>query len=122
MKDDDGQVDWLTAPPAPPVFGTPLRKLVRRGGPDTSLAAAERVDTTKSEEAVYCLVADAGSNGITNSEVARRLGKLPNATSPRWIALLEKGLVRDSGRRRLNPTGRHERVMVLASIGTETEK
>jgi hypothetical protein len=98
-------------------FGTPLHKLVRAGGPDTSLAAAAMVDTTRSEAAVYRLVVAAGVRGITNSEVARHLGKLPNATSPRWSALLEKGLVKDSGDRRLNPSGRYERVMVVRNDG-----
>lgn len=104
-----------------PEFGTPLHKLVRRDGPDTSLAAAAQVDTTKSEKAVYDLVVAAGMRGITNSEVAAALHKLSNATSPRWTALVEKGLVVDSTRRRMNPGGRLERVMVLAEFGTKTE-
>ena len=99
-----------------PFFGTPLHKLVRHDSPDTSIAAAALVDTTSSERMVYDLVVEAGEDGITNSEVARLLGKLPNATSPRWIALIEKGLVRDSGRRRRNPTNRLERVMVLRDL------
>lgn len=97
-------------------FGTPLHKLVRRDGPDTSLAAAASVNTTKSERAVYELVVAAGEHGITNSEVAAALNKLSNATSPRWTALIEKELVIDSGRRRKNPQGRDERVMVATGI------
>lgn len=97
------------------VFGTPLRKLVRHNAPDTSHAAASRINTTRSEEAVYLLVVAAGARGVTNSEVAFALGKPIHATSGRWSALIEKQLVRDSGERRLNPTGRYERVMILGA-------
>lgn len=95
-------------------FGTPVHKIIRRDAPDTSREAGEKVDTTSSEKAVYDLVVAAGSHGITNSEVAARLNKPIHATSGRWIALVEKGLVIDSGQRRKNPRGRNERVMVVA--------
>ena len=95
-----------------PTFGTEPRKIIRRNAPDTSREAGLQVDTTASERAVYALVVAAGAHGITNSEVARRLNKPIHATSGRWIALMEKGLVVDSGRRRKNPNGRNERVMV----------
>ena len=99
---------------AAPTFGTEPHKIIRRDAPDTSRAAGHLVDTTKSEEAVYRLVESAGDRGITNSEVAQLLNKPAHATSGRWSALVDKKLVKDSGRRRPNRYGRDERVMVLA--------
>ena len=82
------------------LFYTPPHELHRTTDPDTSAEAANSIDPTKSEKRCYSLCAESGEKGITNSEAAAALNKLPNATSPRWRPLARKNLIVDSGERR----------------------
>jgi len=85
----------------------------RINDPDTSVDAANAVRANKGEQECLTLVQNAGSQGITNTEAATMLGRLANATSPRWRPMVRKGLIRDSGLRRENSvSGRKEIVWI----------
>ena len=98
------------------LFGTDSNKIIRTGAPDTSAEAGRRVDTTRDERRVYRLVKES-RDGLTIKECARQMTKFPNHISGRFTGLQEKGLIRDSGKRReasrvmvvtnLNPTRKH---------------
>ncbi len=83
-----------------PVFGTALHKLHRKDAPDTSVAAAGKVDTGKDEELVYRHICRSGENGLTNKELEPLMGKAMSSFSGRVSALIGKELVKDSGKRR----------------------
>jgi len=97
--DDDDD----TPPPPVDLFGTPWYMLHKRGDPDTSREAAKLVETTKEEKRNFFTLLNAGPRGITTTFAAMILGKMNHAVSPRWAALVRKGLVRDSGERRKSP-------------------
>ena len=80
-------------------FGTPLFKLVRSNAPDTSRAAAQRVNTTEKEKQVYACI-QSSPHGLTGKEVAQRLNRPFNSISGRLTGLTDKGYIRDTGRRR----------------------
>ena len=80
-------------------FGTARFKIVRRDAPDTSSAAAARVDTTQGERLVYEAI-NASPTGLTGKEIAHQLGRAFNAISGRLTGLRDKGIIEDSGRRR----------------------
>lgn len=80
-------------------FGTARFKIIRHDAPDTSRAAAARVDTTQGERLVYEAI-DASPPGLTGKEIAERLGRPFNAISGRLTGLRDKGLIEDTGLRR----------------------
>ncbi len=94
------------------LFGTDSHKIIRTGAPDTSVEAGRRVDTTRDERRVYKLVKES-RDGLTIKECAQLLSKFPNHISGRFTGLQEKGLIRDSGKRRGN-----SRVMVVTNLPT----
>ena len=79
------------------LFGTDPYKLHRREAPDTSVAAAYRVDTKGDEQKVYEYIANHGP--CTIKAVARSMGKQLNQISGRITALLDKELIEDTGDR-----------------------
>lgn len=93
MAARQGQFDW-------PV---PARRT------DTSQAAAEAIsaDAPRLRELVLDEIRRAGrSHGLTADECARRLRRSVLAIRPRFSELLAAGLIRDSGARRSNVSGR----------------
>ena len=92
-------------------FGTPAFKLARRKDPDTSMDAAEKVDSTTLEQQVYEAIAK-HPNGCIAEEV---MSHFPNhgvqTISPRFAPLLRKGLIEDTGERRKATTGHSQRVL-----------
>jgi len=92
-------------------FGTEPKMLVRTTDPDTSIDAAEKVDTTKLEQLVYEAIAK-HSDGCTSEEL---MAHFPNhgvqTISPRFAPLIRKGFIEDTGERRRSSTGRSQRVM-----------
>jgi len=94
-----------------PVFGTNPHKLVRRQDPDTSHEAAKKVKTADLERLVYEVIR-MFPNGCTSDQVMKCL---PNhgvqTISPRYAPLMRKGLIEDTGERRVASSGRNQRVM-----------
>lgn len=81
-------------------FGTTVQDIVRHDAVDTSVAAAKRVDTSKWERLCYAHCRSRGIWGVTNAETAQHYVRPVHAISGRWSALIDKGLVFDSGFRR----------------------
>ncbi len=81
---------------------------------DTSIAAAEALAPKLgrlqrlAEEAIR----DAGSRGLTADELAARLEMDRWSIQPRTSELKRKGLIRDSGMRRPNATGKQAIVWI----------
>lgn len=63
----------------------------------------------------------AGPRGLTADELAQRLDMDRYSIEPRTSELRRKGLIRDSGRRRKNASGKMAIVWVSNYLGTETE-
>jgi len=82
-------------------FGTAAYKIIRKDAPDTSVAAGLSVPTTFMEALVYDTLYTY-RNGATIKEVARKLDRLPHTISGRFTGLQEKGLIRDTGLRRMH--------------------
>ena len=92
-------------------FGTEPKMMVRTTDPDTSMEAAEKVDSTKLEQLVYEVIAK-HPDGCTSEEL---MAHFPNhgvqTISPRFAPLIRKGFIEDTGERRRSSTGRSQRVM-----------
>ena len=87
------------------LFDLPMSGRARRQDPETAKAAARTVDAeTLSGQVLTLLEAEPG--GLTSEELAERLGRDRLSVSPRLRPLVEKGLARDSGRRRATRLGR----------------
>jgi predicted ArsR family transcriptional regulator len=88
----------------------------RRRDPDTSHDAAASIRMSDMERRVYrCLGGKLGA--ATSFEIAAFLGLSLVTVSPRLKPLVEKGLVRDSGRRKLGETGRPRIIWECRSVG-----
>lgn len=92
-------------------FGSEPKMMVRTTDPDTSMDAAEQVDSTRLEQMVYEVIAK-HPNGCTSDEV---MAHFPNhgvqTISPRYAPLIRKGFIEDTGERRKSASGRSQRVM-----------
>jgi len=95
-----------------PIFGTNPHKLVRRDDPDTSHQASQKVDTTKLEELVYKTIKSFGDRGCISDDVLNLYSHMPySSITARYKALMQKGLIEDTGERRSGRSGRPQRVM-----------
>lgn len=93
-------------------FGTDPKKLVRSNAPDTSIEAAESVDTTRLEGMVYETIRKFGSHGCISDEVRALHPQYPySSITARYRALMDKGYIVDTGKRRTGASGRNQRVM-----------
>ena len=92
----------------PTLFDLPIIGRARARDPETAKAAARGADAhTLSGQVVRLLEQEpAAAGGLTSEELAERLGRDRLSVSPRLKPLVEKGLVRDSGRRRGTRLGR----------------
>lgn len=81
---------------------------------DTSIAAAAALAPKlgRLQRLAEGAIRDAGLHGLTADEVAARLGMDRWSIQPRISELRRKGLIRDSGRRRPNATGKQAIVWV----------
>lgn len=89
---------------------TPDYKLYRTGGIDTSEEAAEALNVNKMEQEVLDVIkkyTDCISDQVLGHFDPRRSSTI----TPRYTALLEKGLIIDTGERRPGRSGRNQRVM-----------
>lgn len=81
---------------------------------DTSIAAADALAFAlgQLQREVFQTIAQAGMIGLTTDELSFRLGRDRWSVQPRTSELRQKGLIRDSGLRRLNPSRRRAIVWV----------
>lgn len=75
---------------------------------DTSIAAADALAPKlgRLQFMAAAAIGDAGAHGLTADELAARLGLDRWSIQPRTSELRRKGLIRDSGQRRPNATGK----------------
>lgn len=98
-----GQLDWVENPPAPYAKGS-----------DTSREAAESLSNTATMRGcVLNAIKLRGALGATDQELQELLHLPPNCETPRRWELVNMGLVRNSGQRRKNRSGRSAAVWML---------
>lgn len=87
-----------------------------KGDAETSREAAEAITPKLGRLQAMALAAigEAAANGLTADELAARLGMDRWSIQPRTSELSRKGLIRDSGNRRPNVTGKAAIVWVVA--------
>lgn len=87
--------------------------MARCSDPDTSKAAAASLDPTKLEAEVLDAIKSFGSQGCISDQIE---GQLPHikcsSLTPRYAGLAKKGLIRDSGLRRVAKSRRQQIVWV----------
>lgn len=97
------------------IFGTSFCKLVRRNDPDTSQVAAVLVNSSELEEMVYHTIKSFGVIGCIQDDVLTCHRSYPySSITARFKALLDKGLIQDTGERRKGRSGRSQRVLVAS--------
>lgn len=97
------------------LFGTPAYKLVSKKAPDTSVEAAESVDTYSLEQAVYKAVCSFGQIGCIQDDILNLpqfKDKPYSSVTARFRSLLDKKLIIDTGERRIGKSGKKQRVLV----------
>lgn len=91
---------------------TASKRLYRADGTDTSRKAAEQVPVSVLEHIVYGAVKHYGRAGCIQDQVLYDLAQFNyNSITPRFRALLDKGLIEDTGERRKGNSGRSQRVL-----------
>ena len=91
-------------------FGSPPFKLVRKDSPQTSVEAAQAVDSTKLEQIVYEAI-KGFPNGCISDEVLEALPDYRySSITPRYRALLDKGFIEITGTKD-GRSGKKQRVM-----------
>ena len=85
---------------------------------DTSIAAANVLAPKlgRLQRLAEAAIRSAGADGLTAEELAARLRMDRCSIQPRTSELRRKGLIRDSGKRRPNSTGRQAIVWVVAPL------
>lgn len=91
---------------------------------ETSIAAADAIAPKlgRLQRMAECEIRDAGARGLTADELAARLQMDRYSIQPRTSELKRKGLIRDSGQRRPNSTGKLAIVWVNSQIATYIKK
>jgi predicted transcriptional regulator len=92
---------------------TDPRTLARTNGPDTSKEAAASIDTSYLEQVVLGAVMTQ-PDGAIQDDVLRLLAPRNYAYSSvtaRFRALLDKGLIKETGEKRKGRSGRNQRVL-----------
>ena len=81
---------------------------------DTSVAAADAIAPKlgRLQRMAETTIRNAGLSGLTADELASRLGMDRWSIQPRTTELKRKGLIRDSGQRRQNATGKQAIVWI----------
>ena len=91
-------------------FGSSPFKLVRKDSPQTSVEAAQAVDSTKLEQIVYEAI-KGFPEGCISDEILEMYPHYPySSITARYRALLDKGFIEVTGVRR-GKFGRNQRVM-----------
>lgn len=83
-------------------------------GVETSIAAAREIDLSvgRLQRIALSEIRTAGARGLTTNELAARVRINRDSIQPRTSELRERGLIRDSGARRLNANGKRAIVWV----------
>ena len=92
-------------------FGSEPKMMVRTTDPDTSMDAAEKVDSTKLEQQVYEVIAKYPDGCIAEEVMSHFPNHGIQTISPRYAPLIRKGFIEDTGERRKASTGHSQRVM-----------
>lgn len=93
------------------IFGSEPKFMVRASDPITSIEAAEQVDSSKLESMVYEVIAK-HPNGCTSDEVMAHFPAHGVQTiTPRYAPLIRKGLIEDTGEKRMGKSGKFQRVL-----------
>ena len=81
---------------------------------DTSIAAADAIAPKlgRLQQMAETTIRDAGLSGLTADELAAQLGMDRWSIQPRTTELKRKGIIRDSGQRRPNATGKQAIVWI----------
>ncbi|MCB2114273.1 MAG: hypothetical protein R3C42_07355 [Parvularculaceae bacterium] len=84
---------------------------------DTSMAAADAMAPKlgRLQRMAAAAIRDAGADGLTADELAARLDLDRASIQPRTSELKRKGIIRDSGRRRRNVSGKAAIVWIEAA-------
>ena len=92
----------------------PIKHLYRKDAVDTSVQAACSLDVTRLEYAVLAAIRKLGP--CISDEVREHFPNLSySSVTARYRALLDKGLIKDTGNRRKGNSGRKQRVMEAAA-------
>ena len=87
--------------------------LARCSDPDTSKAAAASLDPTKLESEVLDVIKSFGDAGCISDQVELKLSHIKcSSLTPRYAGLVKKGLIQDSGQRRVARSKRQQIVWV----------
>jgi len=92
-------------------FGSEPKMMVRTTDPDTSMNAAEKVDSTKLEQQVYEVIAKYPDGCISEQVMTHFPNHGVQTISPRFAPLIRKGFIEDTGERRKSSLGHSQRVM-----------
>lgn len=93
------------------IFGSNPKEMVRTTDPDTSIEAAEKVDSAKLEQMVYEVIAKYPDGCIADEVMTHFPNHGVQTISPRYAPLIRKGFIEDTGERRISNSGRPQRVM-----------
>lgn len=95
------------------LYGTSPHYLARTDGTDTSHIAAGAVNTTKLERMVHQAIIAFGPAGCISDQVRAMFPLLSySSVTARYRALLDKGLIVDTGVRKRGSSSRPQRVMM----------
>ena len=93
----------------------PIKHLYRTDATDTSVQAACSLDVTRLEYAVLAAIRKLGP--CISDEVREHFPSLSySSVTARYRSLLDKGLIKDTGKRRKGISGRKQRVMEVLDI------
>ena len=96
---------------------TKLSDLFRRNASDTSIEAALSIEVGRLERMVLNAIREAGRNGMTQQELLAKFNKYSySSITARPSALKRKGLIVDSGNRRLSGSGRKQMVLIASEL------
>jgi hypothetical protein len=96
---------------------TKLTDLFRRNAADTSIEAALSIEVGRLERMVLNAIREAGRNGMTQQELLAKFNKYSySSITARPSALKRKGLIVDSGNRRLSGSGRKQMVLIASEL------
>lgn len=106
----------LSASVAASLFGplppTPNSKDSTMAVSDTSISALQRAKTEENRKRALRLIRESRSHGITDDEGGAAMGSDRRVFAPRRNGLVIEGLVKDSGRRRMNQNGNMVKIWV----------
>lgn len=95
------------------MYGTDPWKLSRRTSPETSKIAGNSVDSAALEAAVFQTIKSFPYGCTQDDVLALHPGKPYSSITARFKALLDKGLIRDTGLRKPGKSGRPQRVLMV---------